>query len=222
LRLGEVEELRLEDLDLPGRRVLVRNGKGLKDRTVYLTNAAVVALSAYLEVRGVGPTDHVFLYRNEALKKDLARTRIKDAGKRVGVKVYPHKLRHTTATQLLNAGCPVTSIQKLLGHKKLNTTMVYARAYDQTVEVDYYAAMERVEQRLALVEEPAGSSRPISTDERGQLLDLAERLFIPELTLDSRLEIAVQMRGLLSGDQAAEVDWIPPPQAAISVDAEVI
>jgi integrase len=159
--LGEVEELRLEDLDLPGRKVSVRNGKGLKDRTVFLTDATVLALSVYLEVRGVGPTDHVFLYRNEALKKDLAHARIRDAGKRVGVKVSAHRLRHTTATQLLNAGCPVTSIQKLLGHKKLNTTMVYARAYDQTVEADYYAAMSRVEQRLALVEEPIeGSPRP--------------------------------------------------------------
>ena len=56
--------------------------------------------------------------------------------------MYPHKLRHTCATQLLNAGCPVTSIQKFLGHKKLNTTMVYARAHDHTVEADYFAAMK--------------------------------------------------------------------------------
>jgi site-specific recombinase XerD len=67
LRKSEVEELRLEDLDLQGRRVSVRNGKGQKDRTVYLTETSVNALTAYLEVRGVGPTDHVFLYRNQAL-----------------------------------------------------------------------------------------------------------------------------------------------------------
>jgi site-specific recombinase XerD len=218
LRLGEVEELRLEDLDLPGRKVSVRNGKGLKDRTVFLTDATVQALAAYLEVRGIGPTDHVFLYRNEALKKDLAHARIRDAGKRVGVKVSAHRLRHTTATQLLNAGCPVTSIQKLLGHKKLNTTMVYARAYDQTVEADYYAAMRRVEQRLALVEEPEGSPRPIANDERGQLLDLAERLLVADLTFESRLEIAMQMQGLLNVHQAAQVNWIPPP---VMVNAEV-
>ena len=223
LRLGEVEELRLEDLDLPGRRLSVRNGKGMKDRTVFLTDATVVALSAYLEVRGTGPTDHVFLYRNVALKKDLAHSRIRDAGKRVGVKVYPHKLRHTTATQLLNAGCPVTSIQKLLGHKKLNTTMVYARAYDKTVEADYYAAMGRIEQRLTLVEVPEENPQPIGTDERGQLLALAERLFIPELTLDSRQEIAAQMRGLLNGNWTTkEVNWIPPPRAPIPVGAEAI
>jgi integrase len=146
LRLGEVEELRLEDLDLSARKLSVRNGKGMKDRTVYLTDTTVQALKAYLAMRGPGASDHVFLYRHQALCKDLVHSRIREAGKRTGVKVYPHRLRHTTATQLLNAGCPVTSIQKFLGHKKLNTTMVYAHAHDQTVEQDYFAAMGRIEQ----------------------------------------------------------------------------
>jgi site-specific recombinase XerD len=220
LRIGELEELRLEDLDLPGRRLSVRNGKGMKDRTVYLTDTTVHALRAYLAVRGAGPTDHVFLYRNEALKKDLARTRIKDAGVRVGVKVSPHRLRHTTATQLLNAGCPVTSIQKFLGHKKLNTTMVYARAYDQTVEADYFAAMSRVEQRLELVGEPAETPQPVGASERSQLRSLAEQLFMPELSCELRLEIAAQMCSLLDGGETSRADWIPPPVPVLA-DAEI-
>ncbi len=206
LRLGEVEELRLEDLDLPARRLSVRNGKGMKDRTVYLTDTTVHTLRAYLEVRGIGPSDHVFLYRNQPLKKDLARSRIKDAGKRVGVKVYPHRLRHTTATQLLNAGCPVTSIQKFLGHKKLNTTMIYARAYDQTVEADYYAAMSRVEQRLALVEEPEEISPPVGENERLELLKLADQLAEPELSNDLRLDLVLLMRALLQKGINEKVD----------------
>jgi integrase len=48
-----------------------------------------------------------------------------NAGERVGVKVYPHRLRHTCAMQLLNAGRRVTSIQKYLGHKELNTSSEY-------------------------------------------------------------------------------------------------
>lgn len=216
LRVGELEELRLEDLDLAGRRLSVRNGKGMKDRTVYMTDATVHTLMAYLAVRGMGPTDHVFLYRNQALRKDLARSRIKDAGRRVGVKVYPHKLRHTTATQLLNAGCPVTSIQKFLGHKKLNTTMIYARAYDATVEADYYAAMGRIEQRLELVSEPVETQEPIGACEREQLKALAEQLFALDLTLETRLEIAVQMFGLLNGNRIAQVDWIPPPASVLA------
>jgi integrase/recombinase XerD len=145
LRLGDVEELRLEDLDLGGRKLMVRQGKGLKDRTVYLTDTAVQAVKGYLTQRGQGPTSHVFLYRNEPVHKDLLHCRIRDAGKRCGVAVTPHQLRHTYATQLLNAGCKVTSIQKLLGHQRLNSTMTYARVHDQTVAEDYYRAMAQVE-----------------------------------------------------------------------------
>jgi site-specific recombinase XerD len=61
LRLGEVEKLRLEDLDLLQKRLSVRDGKGKKDRTVYLTETAIRALQAYLAVRGEGSGDHVFL-----------------------------------------------------------------------------------------------------------------------------------------------------------------
>jgi len=166
-------------------------------------------------MRGIGSSYHVFLYRNLALKKDLVYSRIRDAGKRVGVKVYPHRLRHTTATQLLNAGCPVTSIQKFLGHKKLNTTMVYAHAHDQTVEEDYFVAMSRIEQRLELVDQPVNITQSISAPERQHLLTLAEKLFTPELTFEMRLEIAAQMRNLLS----VPLDWIPPP---ILTNAEII
>jgi site-specific recombinase XerD len=200
LRKGEVEELRLEDLDLKGRRLSVRNGKGMKDRTVYLTDTTVQALSTYLAVRGVGPTDHVFLYRNQAIGKDLVHGRLKAAGERAGVKVHAHRLRHTAATQLLNAGCPVTSIQKFLGHKKLNTTMIYARAHDKTVEEDYFAAMNRIEQRLD-VSGDESIRNPIAGAERERLLALAERLAEPELSIEQRLEIVVQMRGLLNGQQ---------------------
>jgi len=212
LRRSELEELRLEDLDLPGKRLSVRNGKGMKDRTVYLTLTTLHALEAYLAVRGPGPTDHVFLYRNQPLCKDLIPSRLKAAGRRVGVKVYAHRLRHTTATQLLNAGCPVTTIQKFLGHKKLNTTMIYARAHDQTVEQDYYAAIQRVELRLALPEGEKGNVT-IDEDERQQLLALAEQLAKPDLSLENRLELATCMRLVLSSESF-------PPGNPLFIDCE--
>jgi len=108
----------------------------------------------------------------------------------------------------------VTSIQKFLGHKKLNTTMVYARAYDATVEADYFAAMGRIEQRLELAGEPAETLEAVNESERGQLRVLAEQLFAPRLGYEERIEIPVQMCGLLDGDQATQVDWIPPPVPA--------
>ena len=202
LRIGEVEELRLEDLDLAGRRLSVRQSKGLKDRTVYLTHATVQALKEYLAVRGPGPTDHVFLYRNQAVSKDLLRGHLKAAGKQAGVDVYPHRLRHTTATQLLNAGCRITSIQKLLGHKDLKATMIYARVHDQTVAEDYYQAMQRIEQRLELLGEPEKPASWIGGHERGLLMELATQLAQLELSLEARLDIAAQMSDLLTGREA--------------------
>jgi Phage integrase family len=174
----------------------------MKDRTVYLTASVLSALQAYLAVRGEGSSDPVFLYRNAALSKDFIRSRLKTTGKRVGVKVYPHRLRHTCATQLLNAGCRVTSIQAFLGHKKLNTTMIYARAHDQTVAEDYFAAMSRVEQRLEIAPvaepEPKDEDEVVKVPEPAQLLAWVEQLALPELCQEERLEIAESLKRALS------------------------
>lgn len=204
MRLGEVEELRLEDLDFPQKRLSVRDGKGRKDRTVYLTEVAIHTLQAYLVVRGEGSGDHVFLYRNAPLKKDLIRAQLKYAGERVGVKVYPHRLRHTCATQLLNAGCRVTSIQRFLGHKELSSTMVYVRAHDQTVADDYFAAMQRVEQRLEIVSAEQKDIEVVKVQEPAKVFQLIEQLELPELCLEVRLDIASQLREWFEAAQELE------------------
>lgn len=203
LRKGEVEDLRQEDLDLEGRRLTVRRGKGMLDRTVFLTDSVVSALKAYLAVRGPGPTDHVFLYRNQAILKDLIHYRIKASGARTGVPVYAHRLRHTCATQLLNAGCRITTIQKFLGHKRINTTLTYARAHDQTVEDDYFRAMGSVEKRLELMGQPEEKEEPVSEDAKGQILALTEKLTEPELSAEARLVIVAQIRLVLLGEMKA-------------------
>jgi site-specific recombinase XerD len=198
LRLGEVEELRLEDLDLAGRRLTVRQGKGVKDRTVYLTDTVVQAIQDYLAVRGMGPTDHVFLYRNQPVHKDLVYRRIQAAGQRVGVKVSPHRLRHTCATQLLNAGCRVTSIQKLLGHQRLNSTMIYARVHDRTVAKDYYAAMADIEKQLDL---QPGSIPPVTP---GYLLALVDALQVGTLNETQQEMVQALRSAILSLAEQAE------------------
>jgi hypothetical protein len=95
--------------------------------------------------------------------------------------------------RLLNAGCRVTSIQRFLGHKELSSTMVYARAHDQTVADDYFAAMERVEQKLEIV--PV--EQEAMEDVKVQVVQLIERLEVPELCLEERLEIVAQLREVL-------------------------
>jgi site-specific recombinase XerD len=195
LRLGEVEELRLEDLDFAQKRLSIRDGKGRKDRTVYLTETTIHALQEYLMVRGEGSGDHVFLFRNAPLKRDIVHAQLKYAGERVGVKVYPHRLRHTCATQLLNAGCRVTSIQCFLGHKKLSSTMIYAKAHDQTVAEDYFSAMQRVEERLEVV--PPRKEEKDDDVNVQELFQLIQKLETPELELAERLEITNQLRSAM-------------------------
>ena len=153
-------------------------------------------MQTYLELRGISTYDHVFLYRHRPLKKDLVPARLKAAGQRVGVKVSSHRLRHTYATQLLNAGCPVTSLQKLMGHRNLNTTMIYARVHNRTVADDYYAAMQWIEQGLNLVEPVADESQS-SQPEQDDLLNLTDQLAEPDLSQETRLALVAQMRDLL-------------------------
>lgn len=195
LRLGELEDLRLADLDLPGRQLLVRQGKGRKDRAVFLADSAISALKAYLAVRGSGPSDHIFLYRAEPVHKDLIHCRIRYAGERAGVKVTAHMLRHTYATQLLNAGCPVTSLQKLLGHQRLNSTQIYARVHDRTVADDYFTAMAQVESRVNLGGRSMAQPAPDATAAaRKHLLKLARELAAARLDKARRLDLVKALR----------------------------
>ncbi|MBW1824845.1 MAG: site-specific integrase, partial [Deltaproteobacteria bacterium] len=131
-------------------------------------------------------------------RKGLIQKRIKAAGKRVGVKAYPHRLRHTSATQLLNAGCRVTSIQRFLGHKRLNTTMVYARVHDQKVAEDYYAAMEEVEKQMVIGDEIV--MVPIGADQREQLLKLTEKLADSDLNEEERIKLVEEIQSILKKD----------------------
>jgi site-specific recombinase XerD len=150
LRSGEVELLRFSDFYVSranqAKRLFIRDGKWRKGRAVYLTDLTFDTLRAYLTVRGMeAASDLVFVRNGLPLKKNFLAQRIKAIGRQVGVSVSAHRLRHTFATQLLNVGCKITSIQKLLGHTSLNTTMNYARAFDQTAMLDYLQAVEAME-----------------------------------------------------------------------------
>jgi hypothetical protein len=153
-------------------------------------------------VRGEGYGDHVFLYRNRPVKRSLIHSRIKAAGERAGVTVYPHRLRHTCATQLLNAGCRVTSIQRFLGHKRLNTTMSYARAHDHTVADDYYTAMASVEEQLDFLgDQQDESTLPLNGDERARILEFADRLARPDIGYTERIAVVTQIKRVLASEE---------------------
>ncbi|MGH2620149.1 MAG: tyrosine-type recombinase/integrase, partial [Anaerolineales bacterium] len=139
LRASECVFLQVGDLDLTGRRRLVRQGKGRKDRVVYLSDIATLALTRYLGQSPRPANAPLWLRPNgRPIKYAWLRGRVAALGLAAGVaQVTPHRLRHSLATRLLNAGLDITRIQKLLGHTQLSTTQVYARVLDTTLEADY-------------------------------------------------------------------------------------
>lgn len=132
LRLGEVVRADLTDLDLKNRALLVRTGKGRKDRIVPIGAAAAEALDRYLtEARPAlanAGEPAVFVARSGArLQAPGLRVRVEDAGRRLGLTLTPHGLRHAYATHLLRGGADLRHVQALLGHRCLPTTAIYTR-----------------------------------------------------------------------------------------------
>ncbi len=147
LRIGEVANLELTDLflDEPSPRLLV-HGKGSRERSVYLSPQAERALRAYLKVRPTVASDFVFLsYQLKGLSTTGIHMRLVHYRLLAAVKLTAHRLRHSFANDLLSSGAPVTTIQKLLGHRWLETTQIYVQANDQQVQADYYAACQKLE-----------------------------------------------------------------------------
>lgn len=145
VRISEVLDLQVCDLDLAARRVYIRDGKGHRDRVVCLTQTAVSALRAFLETVPHAPEDLVFSSRQRPLSYQLALKRIRRLGEAAGVQgVSPIRLRHTYATTLLNNGLTLDALRRLMGHQDLTTTLIYARLADTTVQAQYQAAMQSV------------------------------------------------------------------------------
>lgn len=173
LRTCEVRTLKLGDIEWEAKRLRIEQSKGLQDRQIYLDEAVLAALRAYLAVRGQAEylPQNVFIYRHAPLSISYCYTKLDTYGKRCGVKASPHRLRHSCATLLLNAGAPVLSVQMILGHKQVDTTLGYARLYDGTIAADYFSAMHQVERQLSLPEDQA--KEPMSL---GQLIALTDAL----------------------------------------------
>jgi hypothetical protein len=92
----------------------------------------------------------------------------------------------------------VTTTQQLLGHKRLNSTMIYARVHDRTVAGDYNAATEVMEKRLQVTPSKDVADPPVNDDERAHLLELATQLAELTLGVDVRLHLVERMRRVLN------------------------
>jgi site-specific recombinase XerD len=152
LRVEEVANLTLAALDVRRGQVFVYEGKGAKDRVVYLSKDAYQALVQYLKVRPHSRAKKVFLvdkgrFEGKPILVRGIQHRMQHYAQRAGLKVCCHQLRHTMATQLLNADADIVTIQDLLGHTRIKTTQRYSRVSNRKVQRDYYKAMAKVLER---------------------------------------------------------------------------
>lgn len=138
VRVNEVVGIRCQDIDLPGRSMRLL-GKGRRERQVFLTNDWITAFTgAYLEARSAVNPPHPRLLFNlhyDPLTPPAMRSRLAKAATAAGLgtRVTPHMLRHTAATQLIEAGVDIRYIQRLLGHASLSTTEIYTHVSDRAL-----------------------------------------------------------------------------------------
>ena len=152
LRVEEVAHLTVDAVEYRKRQIFVCSGKGAKDRVVYLSDDARTALEAYMAKRA-SKTPGVFLVQKGPLSGTPLsvrgiQKRIEYYAKKSKTSVSCHRLRHTFATQLLNADADLATIQDLLGHDHITTTQRYCRVANLKVKRDYDKAMEVIQQRM--------------------------------------------------------------------------
>lgn len=139
-RVSELVTLNKDDIDFRKGEVHLF-GKGNKHRLSYINAKAEVALKKYLFTR---KDDNEALFVSERkpynrIKKTGVEKIVREIGERseIGRRVYPHLIRHTTATDALERGMNVAEVQKILGHEKLDTTMIYAKVCQENVKYDH-------------------------------------------------------------------------------------
>jgi len=136
VRMSELVALNRQDIDFNSMDVIVY-GKGSKEREAYLTAASCMHLKEYLDSR---TDDNEALFVSlKAPHKRLTVAGIEEIlrklGRQTGIeKVHPHRFRRTMATNILNKGMPIEEVKELLGHVKLDTTLIYCQVSKENVK----------------------------------------------------------------------------------------
>ena len=137
LRVGEAVALRPQHLDMTTCRLMVREGKGAKDRVLWIRDDLRDLIGEWLGRRTESPWlfptreggQVSTRYMREMVKRMARRAGVQEVGR-----VSPHSLRHTFATDLLATTKNIRLVQKALGHADLNTTMRYVHVWDEQLE----------------------------------------------------------------------------------------
>ena len=148
LRVSETVKLQRHHIDWDQEALLLEQGKGRKDRRVYLCTDAAELLREGLTLRPQGvPDDKVFWNRKRpqvALTDKAIQKKMERLAKAVGVEASCHSLRHTFASNLLENGAELIAIKDLLGHASVTASQRYARLSNQKVKEDYLRTMKKV------------------------------------------------------------------------------
>ena len=139
MRVGELVNLDIDDVDFQ-ERICIVYGKGAKERRVYFDAETKIHLQNYLTSR-TDQNEALFvslLKPHRRIKINGVEIRIRELGRDLGInEVYPHKFRRTMATRAIDKGMPIEQVQKLLGHKQIDTTMRYAIVNQTNVKNSY-------------------------------------------------------------------------------------
>jgi site-specific recombinase XerD len=192
LRTSEVCSLLVNEADLGGGKLFIRDSKERKDRVVYISETATNALFHYLKIRHPRDVPYLFISQRGQLTPCGLQFRLQALRRRSGVPVTAQRLRHTFATQMLAAGMPITSLQRYLGHQELDTTMLYAEVADPLLRQDYYRG-------IAQLDSPFSSAEHAGLSSQHQLRDLLSVLKSPELDPTHQQAILDQIEQLLEG-----------------------
>lgn len=136
IRVGELVNLNIDDVDLEGRECVVY-GKGGKERRVYFDAKAKVHLKEYIENR-CDDNEALFVTLDapyDRLKISGVEIRLRNLGRQLNLeKIHPHKFRRSMATRAIDKGMPIEQVQKILGHSQIDTTMQYAMVNQNNVK----------------------------------------------------------------------------------------
>ncbi len=134
LRVSEIVNLKVEDLNFAEKTGWVRKGKGGKDRIFSTSENLNLELQEYLSMKG--KTSSYLFSKEKPLSTRNIQKIIQGARRRSGInkKVTPHTLRHSFATHLLEQGTDIRTIQAILGHSSLSTTQVYTHISNEQIK----------------------------------------------------------------------------------------
>lgn len=136
-RVSEISNVDLNDVNFETGECIVF-GKGNKERTVYISNKSMYYIKDYIESRKKSSTALFTGKFGKRLSKAAIENTVRMIGKRAGVlKVHPHRFRRTFATNALNKGMPIQHVQRLLGHKNMDTTMLYCQIDEDCIKMEH-------------------------------------------------------------------------------------